>query len=160
MCACSKVPHFYLGNSKSNSSKTLFFLIVAQDKIYWTKPLFGIDFTMKGWESFLLFESKWKWGVMTLNSPPESTETSSICGIVAKEEISSQQQFLCGPAHNSNWDESELFTFFTYKWCTLAFVSQQSHFSLGTRKSMEYIQKFIPINIVGCYMLESRWWGI
>lgn len=57
---------------------------------------------------------------MTFNSLPESTETSSICGIVATEEISSQQQFLCGPVHNSNWDESKLFRFFTCKWCTLA----------------------------------------
>lgn len=59
---------------------------------------------------------------MTFNSLPESTETSSICGIVAPEEISSRRQILCGPVHNSNRDETELFTFFTCKSHTLAFV--------------------------------------
>lgn len=59
---------------------------------------------------------------MTFNSLPESTETSSICGIVTPEEISSQKQFLRGPVHNSNWDEIELFTFFTCKSYTLVFV--------------------------------------
>lgn len=39
---------------------------------------------------------------MTFHSLLESSETSSICGIEATEEISSQQQALCGPAHNLN----------------------------------------------------------
>lgn len=52
---------------------------------------------------------------MTFHSLTESSETSSICGFEASEEISSHQQAQHGPAHNSNRDESELFMFFSCK---------------------------------------------
>lgn len=52
---------------------------------------------------------------MTLHSLAESSETSSICGFEASEEISSHQRVQHGPVHNSNRDESELFMFFTCK---------------------------------------------
>lgn len=61
---------------------------------------------------------------MTFRRLTESSETSSICGFEASEEISSQQQAQGGPAHNSNPDESELFMFFTCKWRPGAIVPQ------------------------------------
>lgn len=39
---------------------------------------------------------------MTFRSLTESSETSSICGFEASEEISSHQRAQRGPAHNSN----------------------------------------------------------
>lgn len=52
---------------------------------------------------------------MTFRLLTESSETSSICGFEASEEISSHRQARCGPAHNSNRDERGLFMFFTCK---------------------------------------------